>query len=266
MHQAKLTSCAKSRPAGFSLIEVLVVIAVIAMLAALLVPALASAKRKAQSAKCASNIRQIAMATILYGNDTPDIGLPYDNGDWVNPPYKGEAGGGSWNVGFRRTISQYLGGKSDVMWCPADKTPRTDDWSSTTKVPPLYAETEKWQNWDVGSYGLNACIAHRVRAGGRNGGRNNYFFVSMPERSQLILVAEDKDDHVSVPEVYWPASGWCECSLFGRYGARHNGKGHVAFCDGHVELLAEAETLPPPVGVGPRDMWVPADGKACSGY
>src|SRR5262245_54641015 len=66
--------------AGFTLVELLVVIAVVAILAALLLPTLARAKEEARQTKCASNLRQIALAVMLYADDHEDR-FPAQPGD-----------------------------------------------------------------------------------------------------------------------------------------------------------------------------------------
>jgi prepilin-type N-terminal cleavage/methylation domain-containing protein len=122
-----------AKPNGFTLIELLVVIAI---LAGLLLPALASAKAKAKRIQCASNLKQTAMATLLYMQDAADT-FPTTGGAATSYDLWGGKIGLDFPSAANRLINSYLSLDASttngdagmlVFKCPADNGAIAGSW------------------------------------------------------------------------------------------------------------------------------------------
>ena len=104
---------------GFTLIELLVVIAI---LAAMLLPALATAKERAKSTKCLSNIRQLSLAAHLYGDDNAHA-LPWSERYWTAPINAGfnytDPTSATFHPNFYAQLRTVVGADNGFWFCPS---------------------------------------------------------------------------------------------------------------------------------------------------
>jgi len=259
-------------PNGFTMIELLVVITIIAILASLLLPALGRAKAKAQGIRCLNNLKQLTFAWTMYTDDNNDR-LPYagptdlvgfEPDVWVNGDldFSG-ANKSNWDV--ERDIKKsplwsYCGNSTAIWKCPSDRS----------TVKPTSGPSQGQDVPRVRSISMNMYMGG---AHGRDPGPEGGFgpgwkiflkfgHIASPS-SKLIFVDEREDannngffaiDLKSYPDNprqivinSWPAS-------------YHNRAGGFSFADGHSEIKkwSDSRTTPPVKRGVPITLGVPS--------
>ncbi|MBI3911837.1 MAG: DUF1559 domain-containing protein [Armatimonadetes bacterium] len=233
------------RQHGFTIIEILVVIAVLAILAAMLFPVLVQAREAARRSVCQSNLRQIGMAFTQYVSDFDGAYPSTGNYNlwqgrywrWSLQPYLAY---GRWrNTNSPNPDFGALGSDRNVLWCPSDYT----------------AE----QVWEHTSYAYARCFYQAPEQIARMTGRLSAFTDPAPPvvqreaalafPSQKVLVAEWLSNHEAPKNASW----W----------SWEGGRNHL-FADGHIRYLKARSILPatngfPDVnvtvgGIGGRDI------------
>jgi len=202
------------RKAAFTLIELLVVIAIIAILAAILFPVFAQVREKARQTSCASNLRQIGLASLQYAQDYGEMLFPVQVGNYT---WYGTNGV---NDDTSKGLLQ-----------PYMKSVAIEDCLSAASIPKTTGSPQ--------AYGLNMLLYYTTTFSPRS----NPNLASLSAPTETILLADAAGywhGLYRTGTLDWPsASNGAYPNIHGR----HQGRANILWCDGHVKTM-KPETAP----------------------
>lgn len=261
----RLNSNSNARSAGrpdrsnaFTLIELLVVIAIIAILAAMLLPALAKAKQKAQQVKCLGNLKQMGLAIQMYAGDFSDY-LPYCNwgrgGSHANDPgwlytgFQGKPpppGNNPITVYQKGLLWNYLN-NINIYWCPVDASTTNQPYSASGGS--TYSERLRLNGDALSTYTMNGA------AGGFSG--NNPSF-KLSQIRQLGVILWEPNDRLATDNTY-DSGAYNDGANYPVAsegpGLLHKPGSVMLYLDGHVAFMKRATALGLMAASSPNDFW-----------